>query len=374
MSKLAWRNMYHDKVRFGVTLTGIVFAIVLICVQIGLFLGFTTTTSNNIDNSNVDLWIVSKGVTYFDGGTPFSERKLYQALAIPGVAAAAKEIVEFVPWQKPDGGKEVVLITGFDLESGLGGPWSLAEGSYRDLESADTVFIDEYYRGKLGVSRLGESVEINGRRARVAGFTRGIRSFTTSPYVYTSFKNALNYARYPESKTTFILVRAEPGADLETVRTSLLERVGDVDVYTTPEFARRTQVYWMFGTGAGIALLIAAVMGLFVGVVIVAQTIYATTMDHIREFGTLKAMGASNRYIHRVIIRQAVIASVIGYSVAIAVAQIIVRGSEQGGAPIKMPLQMAIAMFVVALVMCISASLVSIHKVTRLDPAMVFKG
>ncbi len=133
MSKLAWRNLSHDKVRFGVTLTGIVFAIVLIIVQIGLFLGFTTTTSNNIDHSNVDLWMVSKGVTYFDGGAAFSERKLYQALATPGVESASKQIVEFVPWQKPDGGKEVVIITGFDLERGLGGPWSLAEGSFRDL-------------------------------------------------------------------------------------------------------------------------------------------------------------------------------------------------------------------------------------------------
>lgn len=374
MSKLAWRNLYHDKVRFGVTLTGIVFAIVLIIVQVGLFLGFTTTTSNNIDHSNVDLWIVSKGVTYFDGGSPFSERKFYQALATPGVESASKQIVEFVPWQKPDGGKEVVIVTGFDLENRLGGPWSLAEGSFRDLESADTIFIDEYYRGKLGVSRLGDAVEINGRRARIAGFTRGIRSFTTSPYVYTSFKNALNYARYPETETTFILVRALPGTDVTELRTRLEERIANVEIYTSPEFARKTQIYWMFGTGAGIAILIAAFMGLIVGVVIVAQTIYATTMDHIREFGTLKAMGASNRYIHRVIVQQAVIASVIGYSVAIAVAQFIVRGSEQGGAPIKMPLEMAIVMFLVALVMCVSASLVSIHKVTRLDPAMVFKG
>ncbi len=374
MSKLAWRNLYHDKVRFAVTLTGIVFAIVLIIVQIGLFLGFTTTTSNNIDHSNVDLWIVSKGVTYFDGGSPFSERKLYQALATPGVESASKQIVGFFPWKKPDGGTEVVIVTGFDLESRLGAPWSLAEGSFRDLESADTIFIDEYYRGKLGVSRLGDTVEINGRRARIAGFTRGIRSFTTSPYVYTSFKNALNYSGYLETETTFILLRAHPGTDVKELRTRLLQRIADVEIYTSPEFARKTQIYWMFGTGAGIAILIAAFMGLIVGVVIVAQTIYATTMDHIREFGTLKAMGASNRYIHQVIVRQAVIAAVIGYSVAISVAQLIVRGSEQGGAPILMPLGMAIAMFVVSLVMCVSASLVSIHKVTRLDPAMVFKG
>ncbi len=179
--------------------------------------------------------------------------------------------------------------------------------------------------------------------------------------------------RYAESETTFILIRAVAGTNLKDLRTRLLERIADVEIYTSPEFARKTQIYWMFGTGAGIAILTAAFMGLVVGVVIVAQTIYATTMDHIREFGTLKAMGASNRYIYRVIVRQAVIASLIGYAVAITLAQLIVRGSERGGAPIKMPFEMALAMFAVALVMCISASLVSIHKVTRIDPAMVFK-
>jgi hypothetical protein len=139
MALLARRNLFHDRIRFALTLTGIVSALVLIIVQFGLFLGFTTTTSNNIDHSQADLWVVFHGVGYFDTGRMFSEQKYHQ--------------------------------------------------------------------------QIGDHVEIGDHRARVVGFTHGIRSFTTSPFLYTAFKNALNYTR-PESREdqlTYILIKVAPG-------------------------------------------------------------------------------------------------------------------------------------------------------------------
>jgi putative ABC transport system permease protein len=108
--------------------------------------------------------------------------------------------------------------------------------------------------------------------------------------------------------------------------------------------------------------------------VVVAQTIYATTMDHIREYGTLKAMGAPNSYVYKVIMQQAAISTVIGYALGMLVSIFVVRGSQAGGAAILMPPSMAVGMFFVTLLMCVGAALVSINKVTRLDPAIVFKG
>ena len=156
--------------------------------------------------------------------------------------------------------------------------------------------MDELYKQKLGVTRIGELFEIRGHRARVVGFTRGIRSFTTSPYVFSTFKHAQDFTSVRQSQTMYMLVKLAPGADLEQVRRAILANVKDVDVHSTSEFSRMTRFYWMFTTGAGVAVLIAAVLGLIVGFVVVAQTIYATTMDHIREYGTLKAMGAPNSY------------------------------------------------------------------------------
>ena len=376
MALLARRNLFHDRVRFAVTLTGIVFALVLITIQFGLFLGFMTTTSNNIDRSKADLWIVFHGVGYFDTGRMFSERKFYEVLSVPGVEQAEKYIQNFAYWKKPDGGVENVQVIGFHPGGGLGEPWNIVEGSVLDVKLEDGVIVDDLYKEKLGVRKIGDRVEIGEHRARVVGFTHGIRSFTTSPFVYTSFKNSLNYTR-PEAREdqlAYILVKVAPGFTPDEVLKNLRARVKDVDIYTKAEFSRRTRFYWMFTTGAGLAVLTAALMGLVVGVAVVAQTIYAATMDHIREYGTLKAMGATNGYLYRVLVEQAVWSAVLGYGFAMIAAYFIVQGSEKGGALILMPLAMKIGMLLLAVFMCITAALVSINKVTRLDPAMVFRG
>jgi putative ABC transport system permease protein len=374
MPPLAQRNLFHDKVRLTVTLTGIVFSVVLIVVQLGLFFGFTTATSGLIDHSGADLWITSKNVPYVEQGVAFSERKLNHVRAESGVSDAQKIIAHWTQWKRNDGGQDSVQIVGINVDDSLERPWNVVEGRVEDLKSPDAVILDVLYKQKLGVTRVGEVFEIGGHRARVVGFTRGIRSFTPSPYVFTSFKNAQNYTNLREDQTYFILVKIAPGAKLEDVRRGLLEHVKDVEIFTSGEFSHMTTFYWMFTTGAGVAVLIAAVLGLVVGFVVVAQTIYATTVDHIREFGTLKAMGAPNSYVYKVIMKQAAISAVIGYALGMIVSLFVVRASQEGGAAILMPPSMAVGMFFLTLLMCVGAGLVSINKVTRIDPAMVFKG
>lgn len=371
---LAWRNLIHDRVRLAVTLTGIVFAIVLIVVQFGLFLGFQDTSANVIDHSGADIWVCAPGTPHLNGATPIPESRLYKVLATPGVAMAEKYLVGFVNWKLPDGGTETAQIVGFDLETGLGGPWGITQGSIDALHGEDTIIVDELYRTKLGIFEIGQSTEINGRRARVVGFTRGIRSFTTAPYVYTSFKNSLNYAGFAADQTAFILVKSAPGIDPADLKRELDRRVPATDVYTNDEFAERTRNYWVFSTGAGVTTLIGAALGLIVGIVVVTQTIYAATVDHLREFGTLKAMGATNGYIYKVIIQQAVLSAAMGYSVAIVISWFVAHSSETGDALILLPWSVAVAMLGVSLVMCAGASIVSIRKATTIDPAMVFKG
>lgn len=133
MALLARRNLFHDRIRFAVTLTGIVFALVLIIVQFGLFLGFTTTTPNNIDHSHADLWVVFHSVGYFDTGRMFSERKYYEALSTPGVQRAEKYIQNFAYWKKPDGGVENVQVIGVH-PGGMGEPWNVVEGDSLDVK------------------------------------------------------------------------------------------------------------------------------------------------------------------------------------------------------------------------------------------------
>ena len=374
MPPLARRNLFHDKVRLTVTVTGIVFAVVLIVVELGLFVGFTSTTSGLVDHSGADLWVTSKHVPYVELGVPFNERKFYQVKAVPGVAEAQKIMIRWTQWKRPDGRAESVQIVGINPDAQILRPWNLVQGTAEDLKKPDAVIMDEIYKQKLGVTRVGEVFEIEGRRARVVGFTHGIRSFTTSPYVFTTFKRAQEYANIPDEQTMFVLVKVAPGVPVAQVQDEIRQRVKDVDAFTSGQFSRMTQVYWMFTTGAGVAVLLAAALGLIVGFVVVAQTIYATTMDHIKEFGTLKAMGAPNSYVYKVIITQAGISALLGYGMGMLVSFLVVRASQQGGAAILLPWEMALGIFFLTVLMCVGAALVSINKVTRLDPAMVFKG
>jgi len=375
MALLALRNLLHDKVRLAVTLIGIVFSVVLVAVETGLFLGFTTSTSNVIDHSGAEFWVTSKGAQYIEVGRPFPEKKMYHALAAPGVAEVEKLIVWFSPWKRPDGANTTVEIIGFNPDHPLGGPWRVASGNIGDLKQVDTVMVDRFYAHKLGIDHIGQAVEVQGVRARVVGFTEGIRTFTTSPLIFASFNNARRYAGLASNQTIYLLVKAAPGADLARVKSALAERLTDVDVRSTREFSSMTTTYWIFGTGAGVTVAMAAVLGLLVGIVVVAQTIYAATIDHIREFGTLKAMGAPNSYIYGIILQQAAVSSAIGYAAGIALA-ILVAGSasSSGGADIVLPQPVLAGLFALTLLMCASAAMVSINKATKIDPVMVFKG
>lgn len=374
MFRIALRNLFHDRVRLIVTLTGIVFALVLIAVQFGLFLGFLETSSNIVAQNKADIYITAPGVPHVNGGSPIPETRRFKALAVDGVEAVAKYTVFFVVWKLPTGSQESVQIVGYEPHIGLGAPWNVVAGDPNELRNDDTVFVDEQYLPKLGVQGIGDTVEIMGRRARIVGLTRGILSFTTSPYVFTNFKNAQNYQAMTQDQTVYLLVKAKPGQDLEQLKTRLAAAIPGVDIFTREEMRQRTMSYWVFGTGAGTTTLMGAILGLLVGIVVVAQTIYSATIDHIREFGTLKAMGARNTHIYRVILSQSILSALLGYVLGIGVTLLVVRASAGSNAPILLPQEAAIGIFFLTLFMCVSASFLSIRKATTIDPAMVFRG
>jgi putative ABC transport system permease protein len=374
ITTIACQNLLHDKLRLVVTLTGIVFSVVLITIQVGLFLGFTTTISSVIDNSGADVWVTSPGVKNFDIALPLKESKYYDTLSTPGVAEAAKFITQFANWKKPDGGQESIQIIGFEPAKGMGGPWGLKVGSTDLLDLRDGIIPDQLYVDKLGVSKQGTVVEINDKRARVVGFSQGIRSFTTSPFVFANLDTAWKVSNLKPGEFTYILVRADKGVSPEALRDSIRRNVQGVDVYTTKEFSWKTQRYWMFNTGAGTGILIAAFLGLVVGTVIVAQTLYATTLDHISEFATLKAMGAPNSYIYGILLTQASLSALLGYGFGIALSIIISLFSNFTATAIVIPPLLGGGMFFLTLFMCVSSAVISIRKVMALDPILVFKG
>src|SRR5262249_48680764 len=172
--------------------------------------------------------------------------------------------------------------------------------------------------------------------------------------------------------SAYVLVKLEHGADHDAERNLLREKVPDSEVLTKAEFRDRSLNHWLFATGAGIALIGGAILGLVVGTVIVAQTLYSSTKDHLNEFATLRALGSSSGYIHKVILAQAAISAVIGYILGMGIALLIVASSEYTALPIVMTPDLAVLLLMLTVGMCSISALSAIAKVMKIDPAMVF--
>jgi putative ABC transport system permease protein len=369
---LAFRNLFHDRIRLAVTMVGILFSIVLVAVQLGLYLGARNIIVSMIERSEGDLWVMAYATKNFEEGQPINARERFTALSIPGVAKAVPLIVSFTDWRKPSGGSTLVVVVGSDAEDGGLRPWNVVEGDVSGLGARDAVIIDKTYLTDLGVSNVGDTAQIGASRVRVSGFTDGIRSFTVSPYVFTTTNRARALLDMPADMITYVLIKLEPGADAEAVRTILRDKLPDSEVLTKAEFRDRSLNHWLFATGAGVALIGGAILGLVVGTVIVAQTLYSSTKDHINEFATLRALGSSSGYIHRVILAQAALSAVLGYALGMVIALTVVYLSERTALPIVMTPSLAALLLALTVAMCAVSALSAIGKVMRIDPAVVF--
>jgi putative ABC transport system permease protein len=370
--RLASRNLLHDRLRFIATVVGIVFSIVLVTVQLGLYLGFGRIVTTMIDHASADLWIMPPGTKCFEDPSTLDERARFQALSINGVVQAAPVVIGYAEWRIPAGGTFPIFIVGSDLREGGLLPWNVVEGSIEALAIPGAVAVDRSYFDRLGVNGIGANAEIRGQKVEVRAVTNGIRSFTTTPYVFTTLDRARGFTGIAANKATYFLVRVAPGADVESVRRRLKANLSDVDVLTTAEFRDRSRSFWLFGTGAGFALFAGALLGMIVGTVIVAQTLYSSTKDHINEFATLRAIGSSSLYIHKVIICQALISAAIGFSLAAGLGLIVVAATADTALPIVMTPALTAVLFLLTLIMCIISAVAAIVQVTRIDPVMVF--
>ncbi|HWL31259.1 MAG TPA: ABC transporter permease [Xanthobacteraceae bacterium] len=369
---LAFRNLIHDRLRLVATVIGIVFSIVLVMVQMGLYLGFGRMVTTMIDHASADLWIVSTGTKSFEDPSLLDTRQRGRALAVEGVADAIPVVIGFADWRMPSGSSTPVFVVGSDLRAGGLAPWNIVEGRLEALSTPNAVAVDRSYFGRLGISGLGARAEIRQQSVRVAAVTSGIRSFTTTPYVFMDLDRARAHTGVPSSKTTYLLVHVAQGADVDDVRARLTTMLSGVEVLTPDEFRDRSRAFWLFGTGAGAALFAGALLGAVVGTVIVAQTLYSSTKDHLNEFATLRAIGSSRRYIYKVIICQALLSAVIGFGLAALVGALVVHLTAASALPIVITPTLSVSLFLLTVLMCVISAVAAIMKVTRIDPAMVF--
>jgi putative ABC transport system permease protein len=375
MIDLALKMLLDEKARFAATVLGVGFAAGLVLVQVGLFFGLMENASITIERMDADLWITARNTPNVDFGNPFPESYVQRVRSVPGVARADNLIVWYAIVALPTGTREPVVNYCLENFAAWHFPWDVESGDPRDLRRGRYVMLDLSAQRRFGPFDIGDFREFQGRRLKIIGRTRQALSFTTNPVAFLDYRLAQSMSPAElADRTTFIVVRLEPSADVAAVRQEISRRLPFNDVYTRDEWASRSRAYWIECTGLGLTLFLTVALGAMVGVVIVAQTLYASTTEHLTEFGTVKALGGSNLTVYGIIAEQASYAAVLGFGVALALAYGLVPIMARLDMKMMISPTLSVLVFVGTQVLCLGAAVLSFRKVASLDPAMVFRG
>ena len=369
---LAWTMLAHNISRLFFTILGVGTAFFLAAAQFGILIGWIYTTTALINHAQVDLWIMAKHTPTFEYGAPIPKKTVYLARSAPGVKWAQTMFVSWSSWVRPNGSSISTQLIGLDYDE-VGGPWSMYEGEVKSIQRPETVLMDELYRNVLGIEALGDSGQLNGLTAHVGGFSEGVRAFTGIPHLFTSVKQALAYdLRYLDDEITYVLVRTEKGVDVELLQQDLQTRISGTEVLTSKAFATLTAKYWMLKTGAGIGVVITAILGLLVGAIVTSQTLFSTTQENRCNYVSLLVIGFERKLLTLVVFIQSLIVSLAGIFVG-GMGYMVLHWSTT-----RSPLSFAfdpiyfIALTGVFILISILAAGLSMRSVFKIDPIEVF--
>jgi putative ABC transport system permease protein len=364
--------------RLLVTVSGVAFAVGLILVQFGLFVGLMRGSSIVIDHSKADIWVAYKNSENFDFASPLPEHFVDRVRSTPGAGKAATLRLGFSWVSSPDGKSEKVEVLGFhpDAGDGWGAPWDFVQGdAFSGVSGGQHVIVDVASARQLGALNVGDKLVLNRRQVAVGAVTEGIHSLPTVPFVFAGYDAATKLIpNMRPGMTNFILVNALPGVEPEELAKAIEQRVPQLQALTRDQFSALTRRYWSTQTGVGFAFALTAFLGFAVGLAIVGQTIYADTMEHLREYAILKAVGAARRDILSILAAEVAIIATLGYGVGATVSLGLQHLLENFGLTASVPPALWAASAGLTLGMCLVASSLSVRKVLQLEPASVFSG
>jgi putative ABC transport system permease protein len=374
MYDVALLSLLHDRGKLVAAISGVALAATLLLVQIGLFVAFLSTSSAIISRIGGDVWVMARGTEVVDNGETLSAGSRAVLAARPCVRRVRAAVIAVATLRKPSGALDYLQLVGVEREQRPLVPWVLVQGVPSDLHAPDRVAIDEHDLDKLALPAdpIGHGIEVGGRIARVAAVTRGIRSFALYPYLFSEIDTARQLAGMAEGQAQYWIADLESAACAASVIAGV-QKHADLAAHTTREFARMTESYWVFGSGAGGALAFCAIFSLLVGAVIVAQTLYSITKEHEKELATLKAMGATPGELVAFVAWQgsflALVGGVIGVSLTAALANVLSRE----GIEIALTGPVLSIGAVAVLSMCALASVPSVRRVLEVEAVEVFR-
>jgi putative ABC transport system permease protein len=372
--RVAFKTLVFDIRKLAVGIIGVIFSIVLANIQGGLFWGLIEKASILIERSNADIWVGHVGMHNVDFPSDIPVRWSNRLRGISGIETVNPVIIGFSQIALPGGGREGVVVVGVEPDNSSMRPWETRPVFPDPLDSPNAIILDEYDTDKLGESRKGDIRQIGDMRATVAGKSKGILSFLVTPYVFTTLDRAKRYTGKDSTACSYLLVRVRPGINQAKICDEIEKRLPYCQAYTSKEFAAVSTNFWLTRTGIGVSFGAATVLGLFVGLAMVSQSLYAHVLDRLQEFATLKALGATEREILQVLLAQAAWIAAGGILLGVAISFVVWYLFHSPKTPILLSPSLLGMSALIVFLMCLLASLAPYVRIRKIDPHLVLQG
>ncbi|MCX7073377.1 MAG: ABC transporter permease [Methylococcales bacterium] len=385
MNYIALKMLMGDKGKYIGIVMGLTFASLIMTQQPAIFIGILARTYSFISDVGLpDIWVMDEKVQFVDDIKPLQDTELYRVRGVSGIEWAMPMYKGMLKARMGDGTFQTCNVIGLDDTTLIGAPAILLEGKLEDLRRSDGVIVDIdgateklakpplIAGGKKIPLKIGDSLELNDHRAFVVGIAKVTRTFQSQPVIYTTYSRAKSYAPKERKLLSFVLVKAKKGQDLHELTERIRANTG-LTAYTQQEFKDMTYNYFIKNTGIPINFGISVLLGFIVGAAIAGQTFYNFTLENLHQFGVLKAMGTSNFMLLRMILLQAILVGSIGYGMGVGLTALFGYLMRHSILAFKFPWQLLVFSGAGVSLICMFAAFISILKVIRLEPAIVFK-
>ncbi|MFO1153564.1 MAG: ABC transporter permease [Rhodospirillales bacterium] len=383
MFTIAVKMLTGNRGKYFAIIIALSFTSFVMTQQPATFVGIMARTySFMTDIGSVDLWVMDPKVQYVDDLKPMQDTKLYAVRGVEGVEWAVPLYKGSIRVRMEDGTFQNCTLIGLDDASLIGGPAKLIQGSLIDLRQADSIIVDEYgasqrltrtVDGQKVPLAIGDVLELNDNRATVVGISRLSLNFSSQPIIHTTYSRAKAFVPNERKLLTYILVKVRPGDDPQKVAAAIRKATG-LSAYTWDDFQQMTISYFLRNTGILINFATSVALGFIIGALIAGQTFYSFTMENLRYFGVLKAVGASNWTLMRMVMVQALIAGATGYGLGVGAVGLWNYFTTGSNVRFLLVWQIPVITAVSVLLVCAVTALLSIRRVIKLEPAVVFKG
>jgi putative ABC transport system permease protein len=365
---LARRNLGRNRVRLLASVGGVALALTLTLALDAIYAGVANQLTTYVDRAGADVWVAQAGVRNLHMVASWLPDSVTDEVrAVPRVAGVTPILYSTDTIAARDE-RAVAYVIGLPADAAIGGPWNVVDGA--DRVGRGEIIIDRGFARKAGVS-IGDSVTVLGGEARIVGLSEGTASLLNS-VAFVSFDD-FRAMRGDGPVVSFVLVKVAPGASPETVAAAIERQVPSVTAQSKADVSAQERRLVMDMSADVISIM--NIIGFVVGLAVVALTVYVATLARRREYGVLKALGARNGALYRVVLAQAALSVALGFLVAVAITSLLVLVVPLAGLGLALSISPAslakVGLF--ALVIAGLAAILPVRQVSSLDPAVVFR-